>query len=199
MKNIKLLNLVVKNLLFLDNIIPNSYPDKYIFFVLSFLTIIVSLLFLIFTLKLFFNKKRFFNTENLLLLKASTIGNFLLNFIFLILIIFTFFYIKPIVFKALISIIFFELILYTTLIQKAPSGITKDGIYANGRFYAWFNIHDYYIDIMNKKIIFSSNIKGGLTLKGLTIPLKYADKDENLLKEILEKQNNKFIKRIVIR
>lgn len=81
--------------------------------------------------------------------------------------------------------------------QYAPKGITEEALFTGARVIFWHNVYDYYIDKKRKAVIFSNNIKGGLTLKGLTRPLKYRIEDEEELEKFLEKR--RFVNKIVIR
>jgi hypothetical protein len=76
-------------------------------------------------------------------------------------------------------------------------GITSEALYSGGKIIYWRNIYDYYIDKKRRTVIFSSNIKGGLTLKGLTRPLKYKPSDEQKLQQYLTELSRRFNKIII--
>lgn len=145
------------------------------------------------------SNKRFLKSEKVLNLYISRIGGILFILVFAVIFIFNIFLIEELLHRLLLSLLLLEIIGFLIYLQNAKSGITAEGVYVSGRFYEWFMIHDYYIDKPHKRIIFSSNIKGGLTLKGLTEPLKYDAEKESYLENFLEKQNSKFLKRIIIR
>lgn len=81
--------------------------------------------------------------------------------------------------------------------QYGACGITAEALYSGGRIIYWRSVYDYYIDKKRKVVIFSNNIKGGLTLKGLTRPLKYKPSDEQKLEEYLAQLSKRFNKIII--
>lgn len=83
--------------------------------------------------------------------------------------------------------------------QCSASGITSEAVFINGKIYEWHNIYDFYIDKNRKTVIFSNNVKGGLTLKGVTRPLKYRAQDEEELEKYLESHKGKYLNKILIR
>ena len=85
------------------------------------------------------------------------------------------------------------------LLQISVSGVTEEGLFVCGRLIEWFNIHDFYMNKTLKTVIFSNNIKGGLTLKGLTVPMSYNAEDEEKLEQFMLEHHNKSRTRIIIR
>ncbi|MDD4002984.1 MAG: DUF5673 domain-containing protein [Clostridia bacterium] len=90
-------------------------------------------------------------------------------------------------------------IMHIFIMQCSAGGITKNALYTGGKITYWHNIYDYYIDKKRRTVIFSNNIKGGLTLKGLTKPLKYKKEDEEKLEKYLEQHKSKHFNKIIIR
>lgn len=88
---------------------------------------------------------------------------------------------------------------HMVILQKSVCGITTQALFVNGKIMEWHTVYDFYIDKNRKIVIFSGNVKGGLTLKGLTKPLKYKAEDEEKLEKYLESHISKRFNKIVIR
>ena len=148
--------------------------------------------------KLIINKK-FYKSQIILRLNASVGFCVVFVVLFTALIIAAWFYIQDYIIILSVTAALGFCIMYMLVLQFSVSGITKEGLFVSGRAIEWHNIYDFYIDKNHRKVIFSSNVKGGLTLKGLTSPLKYKEQDEEPLEKYLDGLKSKYLKRIVIR
>lgn len=98
-----------------------------------------------------------------------------------------------------LAVAVFSGIVHIFIMQYSPGGITKSALHTGGKITYWHNIYDYYIDKKRRTVIFSNNVKGGLTLKGLTKPLKYKREDEEKLEKYLEQHKSRHFNKIIIR
>jgi hypothetical protein len=88
---------------------------------------------------------------------------------------------------------------HMVILQNAVCGITKEALHYGGKVIEWHTVYDFYIDKKRRTVIFSTNAKGGLTLKGLTKPLRYREEDEEKLEKFLDSHISKRFNKIVIR
>jgi hypothetical protein len=106
---------------------------------------------------------------------------------------------SPLIHFILITAAIASTVALLIITQCSTSGITAEAVFIGGKIYEWHDIYDYYIDKTRRTVIFSSNVKGGLTLKGVTRPLKYRAQDEENLESYLESQKGKYLNKIIIR
>lgn len=94
---------------------------------------------------------------------------------------------------------FVTIIASFTVISFSKCAIVDTGVCTSTKFISWANMYDYYINRKNRTIIFSSNVKGGLTLVGTSMQLRYNKEDEEKIILILEKNKNRFLDNAVVR
>lgn len=160
---------------------------------------VLSLVNLLSSFKKISTNKKFYKSKIILRLNAPV--GFCVIFIIMLsaLLIAVWMYISDIIIVYALTAAIVFCIIYMFILQFSVSGITKEALFVSGRKIEWHNIYDYYIDKNRRKVIFSNNIKGGLTLKGLTSPLKYKLQDEDTLENFLDGLKSKYLKRIIIR
>jgi hypothetical protein len=88
---------------------------------------------------------------------------------------------------------------YLYIRHRSGRGLTESGVYVSGSKIPWDRIYDYYMDKTDGKIIFSSHLKGGLTLKGLTSPQFYNKEDEETIAAFVEQRRVQAPGKVVIR
>jgi len=71
------------------------------------------------------------------------------------------------------------------------SAVMDRGLTNSGRFYDWYNLHDYLID-KNNRLTVSTEKLTFLTFKGILPPMKVKEEDIPKLEFILNKNKNKF-------
>lgn len=86
-----------------------------------------------------------------------------------------------------------------TIISFSKCAIVDTGVYTPTKFISWANMYDYYINREKQTIMFSSNMKGGLTLVGTTMQLNYNKDEEEKIIFILENNKNRFLDNVVLR
>lgn len=142
---------------------------------------------------------KFKKQDIVLKLYGSFVYTAIFTFISLCIIISLLYFYKIDIYSFILSVALLSGIAHILFAQISVCGITKQALYVNGKILEWHNIYDYYIDKNKKIVIFSSNVKGGLTLKGLTKPLRYDKNDEEKLEKFLESHKSKYFNKIIIR
>lgn len=176
-------------------------PDSIdtVLYIAGGLFLLITILFTFSALKLAASNRRLKGSEIIVKFSTASANNIVFCLLFSALAVYSWFIGSSSAVSLFLCATFVEMVIMFILIIKSGSALTAEGVYVNGRFYDWFNIHDYYVDKCAQKIVFSSHIKGGLTLKGLTAPLFFKAEDEQRLEEFLRKQSGKFLRRITIR
>lgn len=82
-----------------------------------------------------------------------------------------------------------SLTLLSLVFCLSKSGVTKNGVYVSCEFIKFEELTDYYIDTVKNNVTFSCNLKGGLTLKGITRAVYFSEADEEILVQVLKDKN----------
>lgn len=146
-----------------------------------------------------YRSKRFEKSEVVLRLYTSPASTVLYSFLLLLLIGVLLYLRTPLIHFIPIAAAIASSLALLIITQCSASGITPEAVFISGKAYEWHDIYDYYIDKNRRTVIFSSNVKGGLTLKGVTRPLKYRVEDGEKLESYLESQKGKYLNKIIIR
>lgn len=169
---------------------------QYIIIIFAALVLLVNTLSVI---KKIITNKKFIRSQIVVRLKAPRAFLTVFIIIFALLIAAAWFFEELLTVKVSLTAALAVCMFYMYSMQYFACGITKEALFVSGKEIEWHNIYDYYIDKTRRKVIFSNNVKGGLTLKGLTPPLRYEKNDEETLEKFLEGHKGKYFKRIIIR
>lgn len=94
------------------------------------------------------------------------------------------------------------LLLFTVtvvLMSFTKCAVISTGVITSTRFIPWSEVYDYYINREKCSVIFSCNMKGGLSLVGTSFPLSFDRRDIDNLIKILDSNKNKFSDNMVVR